>query len=132
MNPAYLIDTDWVIHWLNDNPAVSQRLTEVRAEGLAVSAVSLAELYEGVYYSVDPDRSARALQNLLNGLRILGIDQDTCQVFGKERGRLRRARTLIGDFDLLIGATALRHDLTLFTNNRRDFERIEGLRIESV
>lgn len=76
--------------------------------------------------------AARALQNLLNGLRILGIDQDTCQVFGKERGRLRRARTLIGDFDLLIGATALRHDLTLFTNNRRDFERIEGLRIESV
>ena len=40
------------------------------------------------------------------------------------------ARRLIADFDLLLGATALRHDLTLLTNNRRDFEAIRGLAIE--
>jgi tRNA(fMet)-specific endonuclease VapC len=39
---------------------------------------------------------------------------------------------MIGDCDLLIGATALRHNLTLLTNNRRHFERIDGLRMESV
>jgi len=39
---------------------------------------------------------------------------------------------MIGDCDLLIGATALRHNLTLLTNNRRHFERIEGLHMESV
>jgi predicted nucleic acid-binding protein len=33
--------------------------------------------------------------------------------------------------DLLIGATALRHDLTLLSNNRRHFEAIQGLRLES-
>jgi predicted nucleic acid-binding protein len=38
---------------------------------------------------------------------------------------------VIGDFDLVIGATALRHKFTLLTNNRRHFEAIEGLRIES-
>jgi tRNA(fMet)-specific endonuclease VapC len=54
-----------------------------------------------------------------------------CQVFGRERGRFRAARRLIADFDLLIGATALRHDLTLLTNNRRDFEATQGLAIES-
>ena len=46
----------------------------------------------------------------------------------RERGRLRRT---VADFDLLIGATALRHDLTLLTNNRRHFELNTGLRIES-
>jgi predicted nucleic acid-binding protein len=32
----------------------------------------------------------------------------------------------VRDFDLLIGATALRHDLTLLSNNRRHFELVDG------
>jgi predicted nucleic acid-binding protein len=39
---------------------------------------------------------------------------------------------LVGDLDLLVGATAIHHDLTLLSNNRRHFDRIEGLRIESA
>ena len=34
--------------------------------------------------------------------------------------------------DMLIGATAIRHGLTLLTNNRRHFERLRGLNIISV
>ena len=101
--------------------------------GLALSIISLAELYEGVYYSRDPVESEAALQRFLNPeLSILGLDEETCKIFGKERGRLRAAGLTIGDCDLLIGATALRHHLTLLTNNRRHFARIAGLRIESV
>ena len=37
----------------------------------------------------------------------IGINE--CQMFGRERGRLRQANKMIGDFDLLIGATALQH-----------------------
>ena len=66
--------------------------------------VSLAELYEGI----------------------------SCKPFGKARGALRASGNLVGDFDLLIGAAALRHDLTLMTNNRRHVERVEGLRLESL
>ena len=36
------------------------------------------------------------------------------------------------DDDIWIGATALRHDLTLLTNNRRHFERMQGLSIVSA
>jgi predicted nucleic acid-binding protein len=39
---------------------------------------------------------------------------------------------IIGNIDLLIGATALQHSLMVLTNNRRHFERIEGLRIASL
>jgi tRNA(fMet)-specific endonuclease VapC len=99
---------------------------------LALSVISLAELYEGVYYSRDPEGDARALQDFLRGVTLLPVDERTCQIFGRERGRLRAAGLLIGDFDLLIGATALRHHLTLLTNNRRHFERIDGLDIESL
>ena len=128
-----LIDTDWVIDHLNHIERVTRRLEELAPEGLALSIISLAELYEGVYCSRDPVESNAALQRFLNPeLTILGLDEETCKIFGKERGRLRAAGLLIGDCDLLIGATALRHHLTLLTNNRRHFERIEGLRVESV
>jgi len=108
MTVRYLVDTDWAIHYLNDHPAISQRLDELKLEGLALSVVSIAELYEGVYYSTDPIGNAQDLQDFLGGVSI------------------------IGDFDLLIGATALRHDLTLLSNNRRHFELIEGLRLLSL
>jgi tRNA(fMet)-specific endonuclease VapC len=128
-----LIDTDWVIDHLNHVARVTQRLEELAPAGLALSIISLAELYEGVYYSRDPVESEAALQRFLNPeLTILGIDEETCKIFGRERGRLRAAGLIIGDCDLLIGATALRHNLTLLTNNRRHFERIEGLRLELV
>jgi tRNA(fMet)-specific endonuclease VapC len=94
--------------------------------------VSLAELYKGIYSSRDPQDSEQALRDFLAGVSVIGIDEETCQVFGKERGRLRASGELIGDFDLFIGARGLRHHLSLLTNNRRHFERIEGLRIISL
>jgi len=129
---AYLVDTDWVIHWLNGHPAIGRRLNEAKDQGLALSVASLAELYEGVLYSTGPEENERQLLNFLRDVTVLGIDLETCQIFGKERGRLRAAGKLIADFDLVIGSTALRHDLTLFTNNRRDFELVERLRLESL
>ena len=130
---TYLIDTDWVIDHLNHIERVTRRLEERAPEGLALSSISLAELYEGVYYANDPVESDTALQRFLDPeLTILNIDEETCKIFGKERGRLRAAGSLIGDCDLLIGATALRHRLTLLTYNRRHFERIKGLSMESV
>jgi len=130
---TYLIDTDWVIDHLNQIARVTRRLEELAPAGLALSIICLAELYEGVFYSRDPVESNAALQRFLNPeLTMLGVDEETCKIFGKERGRLRTAGALIGDCDLLIGSTALRHNLPLLTNNRRHFERIEGLRIESV
>jgi len=132
MTIRYLIDTDWAIHYLNEHQSIVQRLHELLNDGLGLSVISLAELYEGVYYSRDPEGDEQELNNFLRGLTILGIDEAICKIFGKERGRLRATGRSIGDFDLLIGATALHHDLTLLTNNRRHFERIEGLRIESL
>jgi len=129
----YLIDTDWIIDHLNQVEFVTARLHELVPEGLALSVVSLGELYEGVYYSRDPEASERSLQRFLNReLTILGIDEETCKRFGRERGRLRTMGQRIGDMDLMIAATALQYDLTLLTNNRRHFDRIDGLRIESI
>jgi tRNA(fMet)-specific endonuclease VapC len=132
MTAIYLVDTDWAIHYLNGRQDITERLESLKHEGLGLSVVSLAELYEGVYYSRDPKRDERGLNEFLQGITLLGLDEEVAKTFGRERGRLRAAGMMIGDVDLLIGTTALQYDLTLLTNNRRHFERIEGLRIESL
>jgi len=129
---SFLIDTDWVIDHFNGIATVTRRLQALRAQGLALSIISVAELWEGVHFSKDPARSEAMLTEFLSGVVILGIDEEICRSFGQLRGSLRSAGKLVGDFDLLVAASALRHDLTLLTNNRRHFERIEGLRIEST
>ena len=128
----YLIDTDWVIDYQRGVPRLVNRLDTLLPQGAGLSIVSLAELYEGVFGSADPQRNERRLRAFLASVEIVPLDETTCRIFAQERGRLRAAGNLIGDFDLLIGATALRHGLTLLTNNRRHFERLQGLSILSV
>jgi tRNA(fMet)-specific endonuclease VapC len=131
MTLRYLVDTDWVIHYLNGHPNIVRRLNNLSAQGCAVSIISLAELYEGVYFSTNPTKNAQSLSDFLRGMSVLGIDDETCKIFGQQRGRLRALEKVVGDFDLLIGATGLRYELTVLTNNRRHFELIEGLALES-
>ena len=129
----YLVDTDWVISHFRQVESITNKLDELVPEGLALSIISLAELYEGVHYSRDPLQSEVILAEFLNSeLRLLPIDEETCRIFGRERGRRRRAGRMIGDLDLFIGATCLRHGLTLLSNNRRHFEQVDGLSIISV
>ena len=129
---AFLMDTDWAVHYLRGDTVVAGRIAELAEDGLGLSIISLAELYEGVFYSRDPESSASSLARFMGIAQVLPVDDEVCRIFARERGRLRAAGALVGDFDFLIGATALRHGLTLLTNNRRHFERLEGLQIISV
>ena len=132
MNASYLVDTDWAINHLNGQERTRRRLEALTASGLAFSAISLAEVYEGIYYSSDPEGNERGLIEFLQDVTVIGIDEKTAQLFGKERGRLRAEGKRVADFDLMIAVTARQHDLTLLTDNCRHFEHIEGLRIESL
>ena len=122
----YLVDTTWVIEYLRGNKDIIQRLQTYRAEGLAIAIVSMAELYEGVFRSNNPAGNETILKDFLTGVTVLGIDEEVCIIFGREMARLRQVGMTVGDLDLLIAATALRHDLTLLTSDR-DFERVEHL-----
>ena len=133
MANLYLIDTDWVINWLHGVQRVMTRVEQLMPGGISISPLSLAELYDGILGDADPAHSEGELFAFLaRGITTVEVDLETCRVFARERRRLRAAGNLIPDFDLMIGATAVRHDLTLLSNNRRHFQRIAGLNLISV
>lgn len=58
------------------------------------------------------------------------FDNTCAEQFGKKRIELRRFGIEVGTTDMMIGAVALLHDLTLVTHNTADFRNISGLRLE--
>ncbi len=127
----YLVDTDWIIHGLHGKEKEVTKLLELKKEGLAISVISLAELYEGVYGSADPVSNERVLKDFLTGVTVLEINEEISKKFGEQRAKLRKQGKLIGDFDLLIASTSLCYNLTLLTYNINEFERVENLKIFS-
>ncbi|WP_353740389.1 type II toxin-antitoxin system VapC family toxin [Candidatus Magnetobacterium casense] len=131
-----MVDTDWIIHYLNGNKEVISILASFKQAGLAISLLSLAEVYEGVYYSLDPVRSEEGFKGFVEGVTVLNLSDEICKIFAKERGRLRQKGQFKGQFtdniDFLIASTALYYRLIILTNNRKDFEKIEGVQIISV
>ena len=122
----YLLDTDWVISYLRGHGETVSRLDELLPEGVGLSIVSLAELYEG-WEPGDPQRTV--FDQMAIGIEVLPLTDPVCRIFGQERRRLREEGRLIQDLDLLIGATAICHDLVLLTNNRDHFSRMNGIRL---
>lgn len=125
---AYLIDTDWAVDVLNGQPAALQTLTQLAPQGLAVSVITYGELFEGAAFARDPPAAHAGLRAFLAGKDILPLTPPVLERFALVRGQLpKQLRAQIGDMDLLIAATALLHNLTLLTRNRKDFTHVPGL-----
>lgn len=127
-----LCDTDWLIEFLRGRDEALRVVSPLIAAGLAISIVSIGELYEGVLHGRNPSRDEQHLLALLGRIDVIDLDIPAMRVYGLVRGGLRSAGLSIGDNDLQIAATALRHDLTLVTRNRRHFERVPGLRLHDT
>lgn len=128
----YLIDTDWAVWWLRGRQEFVEQLSTLRQAGLAISAVTLAELVTGVQRSSDRGQREAALRNFLRRVTVLPFTDAIAYRFGDENARLLSQGSSIGQFDLAIAATALHHDLTLLTENRRHYERVPGLWVRSL
>lgn len=134
MKVDYLVDTDWVIHYLREESGIVQTLKSLMAkrECLAISLVTYGELWEGIQYSRDPESHKKELIKFLNaGVSIVGLNIEILKIFGEERGRLRKSGTMIGDLDLLIASTCKAKNATLLTNNEKHYKFVSGLKFRS-
>ncbi|WP_367288885.1 PIN domain-containing protein [Laspinema palackyanum] len=93
-------------------------------------SVVKAELFYGAMRISNPART-RALQEVfLNQFISLPFDDAAASIFGRIRVQLAALGMPIGPYDLQIAAIALVNNLILVTHNVREFERVEGLRLE--
>jgi tRNA(fMet)-specific endonuclease VapC len=131
MRLAYLVDTDWAIWWMQGRSEVVARLTAKERDGLAISVVTLAELYEGIESTKDPDIARPVLDDFLKLVTVIPFSSKVAARFGTEAARLRRLGQRLPDFDLVIAVTAIQHGLTLLTEDHH-FGRIPHLVIQSL
>jgi len=128
----FLLDTDTLIYILKRRPpSVAARVERLSPEGVAVSAISMAELTFGAEKSAHPTRSRRAVERVAEVLPVLPFDADAARAYGRLRRHLEQRGTPIGALDTLIAAHALALRATLVTNNTREFTRVPGLKVEN-
>jgi tRNA(fMet)-specific endonuclease VapC len=125
----YLLDTNICIFFFKGKFSLSEKIETIGLENCYISEVTLAELKYGAENSNNPSKHHKIIAEFQEKIQIIPIF-NSIEVYAKEKARLRKAGTLIDDFDLLIGATAIYNDLTLVTNNLKHFNRLTNLNIE--
>jgi len=128
----YLLDTNICIYIIKRKPAiVLEKFSQLPLGSVAISTITLAELEYGVQKSTNPEKNIEALTQFLVPLDILAFDYEATITYGKIRADLEKKGSLIGPLDTLIAAHALSLNMTLVTNNEKEFNRIAGLKIEN-
>lgn len=127
----YLLDTSTCVFFLRGKLNIDDHIREKGRENFFISEITIAELRYGAENSDNPSKSHKAIDSFLNGLSIIPIF-GSIRRYAKEKVRLRKTGKPIHDeFDLMIGVTAVENKLTLVTDNIKDFERVDGIKIEN-
>ncbi len=127
----YLLDTNICIYVINHKPQqVFERFRQYQLGQLAVSSITASELAFGVEKS-GSERNKQALKKFLSPLEILPYDEQAIWHYAQLRHDLQSKGQTIGSLDMLIAAHALALDVVLVTNNTKEFERIERLKLEN-
>ena len=126
----YILDTNICIYFFKGLYGLSERIEVVGFDEFAISEITLAELIYGAHKSQNVQRNMSVVHEFAQSITVLPII-GALDIYGREKARLKTQGRPIGDFDLLIGATAIANGLTVVTRNVREFHRIEGLNVEN-
>lgn len=124
-----LVDADWAMDAVagrTEAKTVLERL--IATEGVAISWVTVGELYDGAFGSADPQAELAVHRGFLQSFLILGLNGPIMERFAAIRADLRRRGQTIPDLDIIAAATALHYDLTVLTRDDH-FHRVPGLRL---
>lgn len=127
----YMLDTDICIYAIKNRPPQLRTKFNKESEFICISSVTLAELIYGAEKSERVERNLEVIDAMASRLEVLEFSSKAAAHFGNIRADLERAGTPIGAYDLMIAGHARSEGLSLVTNNEREFQRVDGLRIEN-
>ncbi len=127
----YLLDTSWILQVLAGQPEAATQHRRLNLSRVAVSYVSFGEIYEVAFNYANPQAHLASFRQFLAPFTRLNLNEPIMERFAEIRAYLRRRGQMISDFDILLGATALHHNLTVLTYNRKHFARIPDVKLYS-
>jgi len=125
----YLLDTNVCVEILRGRGERAIDRAQ-KAEWAGLSSIVLAELMFGAEHSSDPDRNRMQVVQWSAAYPIVPFEDTAARSYGAVREYLARRGQLISAMDMLIAAHAIALDAIVVTNNLREFERVDGLRVE--
>lgn len=127
----YLLDTNVCVHFLRGKFEIDKTLKIKGLNNCYISEITVLELRFGAENSADKIKSHKAVDNFLKGIIVIPIF-GSIRKYAEEKVRLNKlGKPQNDEFDLLIGATAIENKLVLVTENTKDFDRLEGIKIEN-
>lgn len=127
----YLLDTNIVIYIIKKRPIDILPIFNRHAGELAISCITLAELWHGAEKSQNPEKNRHVVEDFTSRVDVMDYDPKAAMHYGQIRGYLERSGIPIGVNDVHIAAQARSCGLTLVSNNIREFERVPGLLLEN-
>ena len=129
MPEMYMLDTDVCSYIIKDRPAdLKETFFKHKNDIICVSAVTYAELLYGLEKNPS-DKLEHAIDEFTALVRIVDWNQAAARKYAKIRHSMTKRGLIIGSLDIQIAAAAMAADAQLVTNNKKHFEKIEGLKI---
>ena len=127
----YLLDTNIVIYVLKQRPIEVLATFNVNASRMAISSITLAELFHGAEKSSRVSENMATTEDFCSRLEVVPYGPKAAQHYGAIRAALEKLGQPIGVNDLHIAAHARSEGLVLVTNNIGEFERVPALEVEN-
>lgn len=127
----YMLDTNTVIYVIKRRPIEVLKTFNRHADQMSISSITLAELFHGAEKSSRPEHNFRQIEDFVSRLEILEYGTKAAGHYGDIRANLEKQGKPIGVNDLHIAGHARSEGLTLVTNNLKEFERVEALKLEN-
>ena len=127
----YMLDTNIAIYVIKRRPVAALETFNLHAGQLCISSITVAELMHGVEKSAMPEHNLQQVEDFVSRLCVVDYGNKAAAHYGDIRAVLERKGKTIGVNDLHISGHARSEGLTLVTNNLREFERVDGLRLEN-
>ena len=126
----YVLDTNTLIYFFKGLGNVSDRLLSIPPAEIGIPAIVLYELKVGIGKSGTSKKRKIQLKEFISLVKIIPFGYEETRCAANIRVKLERKGVPIGPYDILIAASALADRGTLVTHNLKEFERVEGLKIE--
>ena len=128
-----IADTSFLIDIMKSDKEAIKKAEEIEKKGstIAVTSISIFELFVGVSLSIKQDRERNKINTILKGLPIISFNEDSAIEAGKIFAQRKKDGSTIEPEDSMIAGICSRRNEILITRNIKHFNDIEGLRIES-